>query len=122
MTPYVFAYSSLCADHVADAILNDTEAVTTWVRPFPHAAVVLSNLALSDLSAVLHKRLGETWFLLSPIPPGQADGWLPMNVWSFVNHRPDAPQPTLPTPAPSAAPGILQAVAESLEPRVSKPS
>jgi hypothetical protein len=30
MSPYLFAYSGLCRDDVADAILNDTEGVTTW--------------------------------------------------------------------------------------------
>lgn len=103
MKPYFFAYSNLCSDASAETILDETGAVATWVRPFPHAAILLSDLALRDLSVVLHSRLGETWFLLSELSQDIADGWLPKNLWSFVNHQPGAAAPVLPV-APAPAP------------------
>lgn len=95
MNPYLFTYSGLCSDESAQEILDGTNAIITWVRPFPHAAIVLSELSLVDLSAVLHRHLGETWFLVSSLGVNAADGWLPKDLWSYVNHRPGAPPPGL---------------------------
>lgn len=108
MKPYLLTYSALCADDTAEAILNDTNAVVTWVRPFPHGAILLSGLALADLSAVLHSRLGDTWFLLTEVGRGAADGWLPKNLWDYVNHQSGAPMPVLP-PAPEVRSDSLAA-------------
>lgn len=112
MNPYLFAYSGLCSDEAAQDILNGTNAVITWVRPFPHAAILLSDLSLVDLSAVLHRRLGDTWFLVSSLGTNMADGWLPKELWNYVNHRPGTPAPMLP-PAPAAPVHLDDAVAPS---------
>ena len=96
MKPFFFAYSDLCSDASAQAILDEITAVDTWVRPFPHTAILLSDLTLRDLSAVLHSRLGDTWFLLSELSQEIADGWLPKNLWGYVNHQPGAAAPVLP--------------------------
>ena len=106
MNPYLFAYSSLCPDDTAQAILDETKAVPTWVRPFPHAAIVLSDLAIADLSAVLHRRLGDTWFLLTALGRTHTDGWVPANLWNYVNHTAGTPVPTLPA-SHGPAPGYL---------------
>ena len=95
MKPFLFAYSQLCPDVLAHDVLNRTNAVATWVQPFPNAAIVISTLEARELGPVLHEHLGDTWFLLSEIHPAAVQGWLPANIWQFVNHRPETSTPRL---------------------------
>lgn len=85
MKANLFAYSGLCPPWQAQAILNETEAVTTWAQSFPSAAFVASNLDVGELAAVLRERLGETWFLITELNGVTVDGYLPGNLWQFVN-------------------------------------
>ncbi len=96
MKPYLFTYSQMCPDWHAQAILNETNAVTTWIQPFPYAAIVVSSLDARDLGAVLRERLGETWFLVTELDGRTVDGYLPGNLWQFVNSAPTASLLTLP--------------------------
>ena len=107
MKPYIFAFSQLLPQWQAQAILNDTKAVATWVQPFPNAAFILSELDVRDLAAVFRQQLGQTWFVVSQLDGHTSDGWLPGNVWPFVNHEPGATAlPHLPVPvAPNASTG-----------------
>lgn len=85
MKAYLFTYSNLCPPLQAQAILNNTAAVTTWAQPFPNAALLVSNLNAKDLAAVLRGWLGETWFLVTELNVGSVDGYLPGNLWQFIN-------------------------------------
>ena len=79
------AYSQAWTQAQVHSILNDTQAIDTWVAPFPHAAILISNLNAQDLGAVLHRRLSDAWFLVTELNPASVDGWLPENLWSYVN-------------------------------------
>lgn len=103
MKAYLFTYSNLCPPWQAQAILNDTEAVTTWVQPFPNAAVLVSNLGARDLGAVLRGRLGETWFLITELNSGTVDGYVPGNLWQFINNAQIPWQPQIPGTALQAS-------------------
>ena len=85
MKPYLFTYSQLCPDTIAQQILDDSNAVSYWVQPFPNAAIVTSSLNVKDLSAILRNRMGETWFMISELSPASVDGWLPGNLWQLVS-------------------------------------
>lgn len=100
MKSYLFTYSQLCPSWHAQAILNETNAVTTWVQPFPSAAILLSDLDAYDLSAVLRARLGDTWFLVTELNRATVNGFLPGNLWQFVNNE---PTPALPPFSPYPA-------------------
>lgn len=100
MKPYLFTYSQQCPAWYAQGILNQTNAITTWVQPFPNAAIVISNLEARDLGAIFRERLGETWFVISELSPLRVDGLLPRNVWEFINSPPTA---SLPAPGSYAA-------------------
>lgn len=102
MKPYLFTYSQMCPVWHAQAILNETNAVATWVQPFPNAAIVISSLDARDLGAVLRARLGETWFLVTELNSGTADGFLPGNLWQFVNSAPTTALPAFPSYPPPA--------------------
>lgn len=102
MKSYLFTYSPLCADRHAQAILNETNAVTTWVQPFPNAAIIISGLDAKDLGAVLRSRLGAIWFLITEIHGATIDGFLPGNLWQFINSAPTTPLPTFSHYLPAA--------------------
>lgn len=103
MKSYLFTYSQLCPEWHARAILNETNAVTTWVQPFPNSAIVISNLNASDLGAVLRARLGATWFMISELNSGSVDGFLPGNLWQFIHNAPTGSIPAFPPPPPPHA-------------------
>ena len=74
MKTYLFTYSQMCPVWQAQAILNTTGAVTTWVQPFPQAAIIVSTLNAHDLAAVFRSRLGETWFLITELNSAAVNG------------------------------------------------
>ena len=111
MKPYIFTYSQLCPEWHAQNILNDSRAVNTWVKPFPNAAIVLSDLSVKDLGAVLRARLGSTWFVISEIDSGTIDGLLPGDLWDFISSANSGSQRGL-LQYPLSPPGPLTASAQ----------
>ena len=85
MKPYLFTYSQLCPEVLAHKILDESSAISYWVQPFPNAAIITSSLDVNDLSAILHNRLGNTWFLISELSKVSVNGWLPENLWQLVS-------------------------------------
>ncbi len=85
MKAYLFAYSQGWTQARVHAILNSTDAIKTWVAPFPYAAILVSELNAQDLGAVLHRRLSDAWFIVTEMNPRVVDGWLPGNLWEYVN-------------------------------------
>ena len=84
MRAFLLTYSQQCPDWRAQAIMNQTNAVKTWVQPFPSAAIVVSDLDVTDLGAVLQSRFGGTWFLVTEIAADTVQGFLPGNLWQFI--------------------------------------
>ncbi len=87
---YLFCHSNLCPEKQAQAILSEIDAIATWVQPFPHAVLVVSDLSVHDLTRVLGERLDETWFLLTELNGATVNGLLPGKLWRLVND-PDVP-------------------------------
>ena len=85
MKAYLFAYGQALTQAQVHALLNQTNAIETWIAPFPSAAILVSDLSAQDLGAVLHRRLSDAWFIVTEINPGSVDGWLPENLWNCVN-------------------------------------
>lgn len=85
MKSYLFTYSQACTQAEAYAVLNDTQGVQTWIAPFPHAAILVSSLNVQDLSAILRERLPEVWFMVTEMDHQTVNGWLPENLWEYVN-------------------------------------
>lgn len=103
----------MCADWYAQAILNETNAVTTWVQPFPNAAIIISSLDAKDLGAVFRGRLGATWFLITEIHGATIDGLLPGNLWQFITSAPTTALPTFSQYIPAALRGSHEAASQS---------
>ena len=85
MKSYLFTYSQACTQEYVQAVLNDTKGVQTWIAPFPYAAILVSNLNTQDLSAILRDRLPNVWFMVAEMNPQSVNGWLPGNLWEYVN-------------------------------------
>ena len=85
MKSYLFTYSQACTQARAHAILDATQAIDTWVAPFPYAAILVSRLNVQDLTNVLHGRLPDVWFMVTEVNRQSANGWLPGDLWLYVN-------------------------------------
>ena len=85
MKGYLLAYSQACAPQQVQHLLNDTQAVVTWVAPFPYAAILVSSLNVNDLAAVLRNRLPSVWFMVTELRGDAVQGWLPKDLWEYVN-------------------------------------
>ncbi|MCY4305332.1 MAG: hypothetical protein OXC62_11255 [Aestuariivita sp.] len=86
MKSYFFAHSHACPPEYAHRILNDTAAIETWVSPFPYSAIIVSKLNPHKLAAVLRQRLPNIWLLVTEMNSQDVDGWLPGNLWEFVQN------------------------------------
>ena len=86
MKSYLFTFSQPCTQAQAHDVLNNIEGVQTWIAPFPYSAILVSRLNSQDLSAILRDRLpNDVWFMVTEMDPQAVDGWLPGNLWEYVN-------------------------------------
>ena len=85
MKSYLLTYTQAVTPAYVQYVLNDTEAVATWVAPFPYAAILVSTLNTQDLAAVLRNRLPGIWFMVVELKGDTVQGWLPGNLWEYVN-------------------------------------
>lgn len=86
MKAYLFTYSNLVSPETARATLDSTSAVSTWVSPFPYAAIVLSNLTVSELTAVLSVHFPDVWFVVVELTKDNCNGLLPVQLWDYVTN------------------------------------
>ena len=86
MKSYLFTYGQACTQAYAHAILDATQAIDTWVAPFPYAAILVSRLDVQDLASVLRGRLPDVWFMVTEVNPQSVNGWLPADLWLYVNN------------------------------------
>lgn len=110
MKAHLLVYSQACTPPQAQRLLNDTQAVETWVTPFPYAAILVSGLDVHDLAAVLRDRLPGVWFMVTELRGDAVQGWLPKELWDYVNSPSEAWSRQLfaglgkPSPEPPPAP------------------
>ena len=122
MKSYLLSYSQTCTPERVQYVLDDTQAVETWVTPFPYAAILISKLNVGDLSAVIRDRIPGAWFMVTELNGGGVRGWLPGNLWEYVNDPQKAWSRKLfsgmvppPTPSPSFG-GLLDLVTRPRRP------
>ena len=85
MKAYLLTYNSVFRPEDVHQILSGTHAVETWVSPFPYAAILLSDLALNELTAVLHTHFVGIWFILAEMHREHVNGWLPEPFWKYIS-------------------------------------
>jgi len=86
MKAFIFSCNNVFSNEYMSFILNDTKAIEAWISPITNTAIIISKLSVDDLSAVLHGRMGETWFILVEASPLNTSGWLPSNFWEYINN------------------------------------
>ena len=85
MKSYLLSHGEACTPEHVQRVLNDTRAVETWVTPFPYAAILISRLDVRDLAAVIRERLPGVWLMVTELNGGAVQGWLPADLWEYVN-------------------------------------
>ena len=55
------------------------------MAPFPYAAILVSKLDVHDVAAILRNRLPGVWFMVAELDAAAAQGWLPKDLWEYVN-------------------------------------
>lgn len=118
MDSYLLAHSQACTPAQVQFVLNDTQAVDTWVAPFPYAAILLSELSVRDLGAILHDRLPGVWFMVTEMRGHTVQGWLPQSLWEYVNAPQQArfrklAEALAPPPQPSERKSFLERVTDT---------
>ncbi len=87
MKAYLLTYSLGCPQARVHAVLNATQAIRTWIAPFPYAAILVSNLTPQELGTILRRHLDdEVWFMVAQLNSQLVDGWLPGDFWEYVNN------------------------------------
>ena len=85
MKSYLLSHSEACTPEQVQRVLNDIQAVETWMTPFPYAAILISRRDLRDLAAVIRERLPGVWFMVTELNGRSVQGWLPAELWDYVN-------------------------------------
>ena len=106
MKSYLLSHGEACTPEHVQRVLNDTREVETWVTPFPYAAILISRLDVRDLATVIRERLPGVWLMVTELNGGAVQGWLPGDLWEYVNDPQKAWSRKLfsgmvPPPAPS---------------------
>lgn len=86
MKAYLLSFSALINSNHVHSVLNGSNAVETWVSPFPFSAILVSRLSTSELAAVLHSHFGESLFMIVEANSWNSSGWLPPEFWEYVNN------------------------------------
>lgn len=65
-------------------LIDSMEEIVNWSAFFPGAIVVVSELGVKEIcDAINQKREKKFQYLL--IEPKGKNGWLPKDVWTFIN-------------------------------------
>ena len=86
MKPYLLTYSQACSPMQVQYLLDDSKAIETWVSPLPYSAIVVSKLGINDLGSVIRGRIPGVWFMLAELKSDTVQGWLPADLWDYVNN------------------------------------
>ena len=85
MKSHLLTYSQATTPVQVQHMLNESGAIETWVAPFPYAAILVSKLDVHDIAAILHSRLPGVWFMVTELDAAAVQGWLPRDLWEYVN-------------------------------------
>ena len=86
MKAYLFTWNPVLPQMHIASVLNSSNAIDTWVSPFPSVAIVVSKLSLSELTAVPNTHMAGIWFILNEANSVNTSGLLPAEFWNYVNN------------------------------------
>lgn len=85
MKAYLFSYNTMLDLEHISSVLNNSNAIETWISPYQGCAIILSKLTVAELSAVLRTYTYHYWYVVAEINSVNANGWLPPIFWEFVS-------------------------------------
>ena len=98
MHAYLLSHGAACTPREVHSVLNGIDTIRTWIAPFPYAAVVICTDTVHALTTKIRAHLPDMWFLLAELDRTNTQGWLPANLWDFVNAPERAELPGVPDP------------------------
>jgi hypothetical protein len=83
-----FNDAEVSRDEVLEAI-NRVSSVKNWIAFLPASICLASELPAQSLAREIRQLMPTVHFLLVEIDQTKKNGWLPRQVWDFIN-RPQA--------------------------------
>ncbi len=67
-------------------LLNTRPEVKNWKIPFIGACVVVTDYwqTPTALRTIIQQQFGDGWFIIAPLESHNLDGWLPKDMWEFI--------------------------------------
>ena len=87
MTPYLLSFDEtmVTRQQVLDH-LNTLPQVLNWYALLPGSILLVSRSPSSELCAFINHQFPTTFIIITEIPRGNNDGWLPQAAWDFINN------------------------------------
>jgi hypothetical protein len=77
---------SQCARQKVLDLLDTLPAIKNWYAFLPSAIFVVSDQTAHALAQLLLAKVDGSYYFISEITSGTANGWLPQAAWDFVNN------------------------------------
>jgi hypothetical protein len=65
--------------------IDRIEAIVNWSAFLPGGICLVSSLPAKELAKEIRKEMPGTHFLVAELDRGRRNGWLPRDVWAFMN-------------------------------------
>jgi hypothetical protein len=65
--------------------IDSIESIVNWSAFLPSGICLVSSASAKEVARDIRRALPNTRFLVVEIEPGKKNGWLPKNVWRFIN-------------------------------------
>lgn len=80
-TPSLFLWRKTVTD-----FLDTRSEVLSWYAAFSNGILIISQHSAQDLGELFRQRFPGVLFIITLIPAGYSDGWLPQQAWDFINN------------------------------------
>lgn len=86
--PYllVFTPSLLLWQKTVTDFLDTRSEVANWYAAFNNGILIVSQNTAQELGEIFRQRFPGTLFIITLVPAGFNDGWMPQQAWDFINH------------------------------------
>ena len=83
---------SLSRDRVT-SFLNQSPISRNWITILPGQLFFLATVSIMDAATILRAQFPDEFIFVAEVNQYTCDGWLPKDVWDFINNPSDAKAP-----------------------------
>jgi hypothetical protein len=94
-----FDPSSLPREKITE-VLTENPLYLNWIRFLPGQFFFVSKSLVNDVTAPLHERFPTDYIFVTEVFPNTCNGWMPKEIWNFINNPSSAKGTTLLTAPP----------------------